>query len=161
MTYFVDSADLTSIANAIRTKGGTEASLEFPDDFESAIAAIPANEVLHATDVTVIKSADAYSNSSSSSGVTKSFSQELDRSKMYLVHTYSRTRSSGSGSWSYSSTGNWGLVVFNGTTWEKGITTASSFTVSFSGDTISCSAKNGTYYSRNTISLLSVGSRGD
>lgn len=33
--------DLTSVANAIRTKGGTSASLAFPADFVSAIAAIP------------------------------------------------------------------------------------------------------------------------
>lgn len=39
--YLVDGADLTSIANAIRTKGETSASLEFPTDFISAIAAIP------------------------------------------------------------------------------------------------------------------------
>lgn len=34
-------ADLTSIANAIRTKGGTSADLAFPSEFVSAIAAIP------------------------------------------------------------------------------------------------------------------------
>jgi len=34
-------ADLTSVANAIRTKGGTSASLAFPADFITAIAAIP------------------------------------------------------------------------------------------------------------------------
>lgn len=39
--YIVDSADLTSVANAIRTKGGTSAQLAFPADFVSAIAAIP------------------------------------------------------------------------------------------------------------------------
>mgnify|MGYP006916253515 CR=1 FL=1 len=33
-------ADLTSVANAIRTKGGTAASLAFPSDFVSAIEAI-------------------------------------------------------------------------------------------------------------------------
>lgn len=32
--------DLTSVANAIRTKGGTSASLAFPADFVSAIGAI-------------------------------------------------------------------------------------------------------------------------
>lgn len=32
--------DLTSVANAIRTKGGTSAQLAFPADFVSAIAAI-------------------------------------------------------------------------------------------------------------------------
>lgn len=35
------NADLTSVANAIRTKGGTNASLAFPADFVSAIGAIP------------------------------------------------------------------------------------------------------------------------
>lgn len=34
-------SDLTSVANAIRTKGGTSASLAFPAGFVSAIAAIP------------------------------------------------------------------------------------------------------------------------
>lgn len=34
-------ADLTSVANAIRTKGGTSASLAFPSGFVSAINAIP------------------------------------------------------------------------------------------------------------------------
>ena len=33
-------SDLTSVANAIRTKGGTSASLTFPSDFVSAINAI-------------------------------------------------------------------------------------------------------------------------
>ena len=34
-------ADLTSVADAIRTKGGTSASLAFPSGFVSAINAIP------------------------------------------------------------------------------------------------------------------------
>ncbi len=34
-------SDLTSVANAIRTKGGTSASLSFPSDFVTAIGAIP------------------------------------------------------------------------------------------------------------------------
>lgn len=39
--YTVTDSDLTSIANAIRTKGGTQASLEYPTEFISAINAIP------------------------------------------------------------------------------------------------------------------------
>lgn len=63
-------ADLTSVANAIRTKGGTSASLTFPSDFVSAINAISggggstlisksitANGTYNATD----DSADGYS----------------------------------------------------------------------------------------------------
>lgn len=63
-------SDLTSVANAIRTKGGTSASLTFPSDFVSAINAISggggstliaksitANGTYNATD----DSADGYS----------------------------------------------------------------------------------------------------
>lgn len=39
--YTVDGSDLTSIANAIRTKGETSASLSFPNEFVSAIGNIP------------------------------------------------------------------------------------------------------------------------
>lgn len=39
--YLVDGADLTSVANAIRTKGGTSADLAFPSGFVSAVQAIP------------------------------------------------------------------------------------------------------------------------
>ena len=41
MSYYkVDGADLTAIANKIRSKGGTSAQLAFPDDFEDAVDAI-------------------------------------------------------------------------------------------------------------------------
>lgn len=39
--YKVTDTQLGSIADAIRTKGGTSAQLEFPTGFVSAIAAIP------------------------------------------------------------------------------------------------------------------------
>lgn len=39
--YLTTEADLTSVANAIRTKGGTSAQLAFPAGFVSAIDAIP------------------------------------------------------------------------------------------------------------------------
>lgn len=38
--YLVDGADLTSVANAIRTKGGTSEQLAFPVGFVSAVEAI-------------------------------------------------------------------------------------------------------------------------
>ena len=40
--YAVNQADLTSVADAIRTKGGTSAALAFPDGFVSAVEAIQA-----------------------------------------------------------------------------------------------------------------------
>ena len=39
--YLVTDTDLTSVANAIRTKGGTSAQLAFPSGFVSAIGNIP------------------------------------------------------------------------------------------------------------------------
>lgn len=39
--YIVSDTDLTSIADAIRTKGGTSAQLSFPNGFNTAIANIP------------------------------------------------------------------------------------------------------------------------
>lgn len=39
--YYVSDSDLTSVANAIRTKGGTSAPLAFPSGFVSAVQAIP------------------------------------------------------------------------------------------------------------------------
>lgn len=41
--YLADSTDLTAIANAIRTKGGTSSPLVFPAGFEAAISAISAS----------------------------------------------------------------------------------------------------------------------
>ena len=40
-TYITNTTDLTSVANAIRTKGGTSASLTYPTGFVNAINAIP------------------------------------------------------------------------------------------------------------------------
>lgn len=39
--YLTTDTELTSIANAIRTKGGTQAQLTYPTGFVSAINAIP------------------------------------------------------------------------------------------------------------------------
>ena len=39
--YLTNDTDLTSVANAIRTRGGTSASLAFPSGFVTAIENIP------------------------------------------------------------------------------------------------------------------------
>lgn len=44
-TKTVQDASLTAVANAIRTKGGTSASLEFPDGFVSAIGDIRSDTI--------------------------------------------------------------------------------------------------------------------
>ena len=43
--YLTTDAELSSIANAIRSKGGTTSSLTFPNDFVSAISNIEINPV--------------------------------------------------------------------------------------------------------------------
>lgn len=50
--YFVSDTDLTSVANAIRTKGGTSAQLSFPDGFNAAIANIPTGGGTDVSDTT-------------------------------------------------------------------------------------------------------------
>ena len=44
--YMTTDTDLTAVANAIRTKGGTSGSLEYPEGFVSAINAIPVEPTL-------------------------------------------------------------------------------------------------------------------
>ena len=41
--YLVDGADLTTVADAIREKGGTTAPLSFPDGMAAAVRGIPNN----------------------------------------------------------------------------------------------------------------------
>lgn len=55
-------ADLTSVANAIRTKGGTSAQLAFPADFVSAIGDIPTGGY------TPVNTTLTFQNSSNSAG---------------------------------------------------------------------------------------------
>lgn len=45
--------DLTSVANAIRTKGGTSSQLAFPSGFVSAVQAIPTGGPADFTDIVV------------------------------------------------------------------------------------------------------------
>lgn len=50
--YKVTDTELTSIANAIRTKGGTSAQLEFPTAFVSAVQNLPSAATLGTKTVT-------------------------------------------------------------------------------------------------------------
>lgn len=49
MDYVVSDSNLTSVADAIRTKAGTSAEIYFPDGFVSAIGAIPMSYTLLAS----------------------------------------------------------------------------------------------------------------
>jgi hypothetical protein len=49
--YIATDTELTSVANAIRTKGGTNAQLEWPTEFVSAINAISGGDVAEPNDV--------------------------------------------------------------------------------------------------------------
>lgn len=61
--YKVTDTELESIADAIRTKGGTSASLEFPTEFISAIAALPTTATLITKTVTANGTYNASSDS--------------------------------------------------------------------------------------------------
>lgn len=51
--YLVTDTELTSVANAIRTKGGTSANLSFPTEFVSAINDIPTGKQVKAGKITI------------------------------------------------------------------------------------------------------------
>lgn len=59
-------ADLTSVANAIRTKGGTSAQLAFPADFVSAIAAITGGTIYEDSGSMTLTADFAYTNAANS-----------------------------------------------------------------------------------------------
>lgn len=58
--YLVTDTELTSIADAIRTKGGTSANLSFPTEFVSAINAIETGGDLEYEAGEVIPTSDSY-----------------------------------------------------------------------------------------------------
>ena len=121
--YITTDTDLTSVANAIRTKGGTSAALEWPSGFSSAIAAIPSSGGITPTgtisidangtyDVTNYASADVSVSGGSSKNVQVAQSTTRSTSSTYtevisltcdVAGTYdvywSTYRSSTSGSW--------------------------------------------------------------
>ena len=63
MDYLVSDTDLTSVANAIRAKGGTSGQLSFPAGFNTAIANIPSgggNDLTTCTFTIINDSEDSY-----------------------------------------------------------------------------------------------------
>ena len=58
-TYLVNGSDLTSIANAIRTKGGTSAQLQFPQGFVSAVGDITTGDTIDHEDLPSYVKAEA------------------------------------------------------------------------------------------------------
>lgn len=71
-TYLTDSSDLTSVANAIRIKGGTSAQMAFPAGFVSAVQAIPTG-----TTPTGTKSISITQNGTTTEDVTNYASAEI------------------------------------------------------------------------------------
>lgn len=72
--YVTNTSELTSIANAIRTKGGTSANLEYPNEFISAINAISTGSAIvitdeaNATGITAVVTGDTSGNSGNNNG---------------------------------------------------------------------------------------------
>lgn len=95
--YIVDGADLTSVANAIRTKGGTSAQLAFPADFVSAVQAIPTGVTPAGT-----KQISITANGTTTEDVTNYANAEIavnvpsaDKLAVLASGVYTRTTSSG------------------------------------------------------------------
>lgn len=89
--YKVADTELTSIANAIRTKGGTSAQLEFPTGFVTAIGNIPSGgggnayfrrlEPLHTDVVGYVSSGDWHTGDN----YCRSDVYKLETGKNYLI----------------------------------------------------------------------------
>ena len=152
--YFVSDTDLGSVADAIRTRGGTSEQLEFPDEFNSAIAAIPGAEELSVSDMTLLQISDAYTSNSSYTTVTHTAT--LDRKKIYLIRVTNRSRTSTSASWTYSGAGTIIPLLYNGSRWTHPTAqTSSYYSFSISGDTITLTAK-GSGFTRYTIAVYDI-----
>lgn len=57
--YIASDTDLTAVANAIRTKGGTSAALAFPNGFVSAVQAITTGDTIDQSDIPTYVKAEA------------------------------------------------------------------------------------------------------
>lgn len=77
-------ADLTSVANAIRTKGGTSADLAFPAGFVSAINAISGGAPVTLLNQETITPASNYTNSNK-------LSVQLTATANYIIVAYAST----------------------------------------------------------------------
>ena len=85
--YKVSGTDLASIANAIRTKGGTSSQLSFPLDFVSAIGNIPTSQPVLTT-----KSISANGTYNASSDNADGYSQvTVAVNQRYVVGTFTGT----------------------------------------------------------------------
>ncbi len=59
MNYIASDSDLTAVADAIRTKGGTAAALAFPSGFVSAVQAITTGDAIDQSDIPAYVKAEA------------------------------------------------------------------------------------------------------
>ena len=134
--YLVTDTELTSVADAIREKGGTTADLEFPSEFISAIAAISGgNAPVDSGTFTV-------SGASSTATKVKSIEIALSESvpEIFLVHCKSDA-TPGAGVFTEFA----GIVAYySGSTGNQ---------IGFGiGDTVSSSNSGGIYISRSDVS---------
>ena len=86
--YIVESADLTAVADAIRTKGGTSAQMAFPSGFVDAVGAISNGELFPGvmTDSETITIGENSVNNTSDAKTYFS-SYDLTNGFLYLVET--------------------------------------------------------------------------
>ena len=151
--YLAEDTDLTSVANAIRTKGGTTAQLSFPTGFVSAINAIPTGGSTPTVTTKTTTNSSASNTSISFTGLTKApiaffvrcqtqLTRSSNSSYYYVVTVrYNGTNTTGnywrmSNGTFYNDTSHYSYTYSNGT-----LTVASSASRSSAGG----SFYNGTY----------------
>ena len=81
-------SDLTSVANAIRTKGGTSSDLLFPSGFVQAIGNLPTGSLLPIADATITS---AITNTGVMSTLIDSMYSGWEELHMYVLCIYNNT----------------------------------------------------------------------
>ena len=172
--YLVTDTELTSVADAIRTKGGTSADLSFPTEFVSAIQNIPTGATNFVTGTFTTGSSTGYANLSVpytgngypimitvvvEGGAYESGTTWYDTIQRYAVGFWSMTKADFSTAPTYGTSGenNQGVVVAvykNSTSSGNSYTRTSSMNAnSYSSSNASNSAVNVVKYkSGNTLS---------
>lgn len=134
--YLAEDTDLTSVANAIRTKGGTSSQLVFPTGFVSAINAIPTGSSASIDTKTVTNS--------SASNTSISFSSMKGNPIAFFVRCQAQLTRSSNSSYYYvtavryngtNTTGNYWRMS-NGTFYND----TSHYSYSYSGTTLTVSS---------------------
>lgn len=86
--YLTTTNELTSIANAIRTRGGTSTTLSYPTEFISAINALPTDTVTIGINTSITTLGDEFKNNTSISYINFPFITTNNDTHMFAYCSY-------------------------------------------------------------------------